>query len=409
MPCPKRSFIKATLVTAIVAISLSHVANAAYLTQQQPTFPGAEGFGALATGGRGGAIYHVTNLNDSGPGSFRDAVSKGKRLVIFDVGGVIKLAANVSVSSDLTILGQSAPGEGIAFYGRTVSFSGQSNIVVRYLRFRQGIEGDKGKCAINLSTGSNMIFDHCSVEWGRWDCLGLTVGSHDITFQNCIIGEGIDPQRFGSLTDSALNITYSHNLWINNQSRNPKAKGTVQYINNVVCNWGVTGLVGGHSAADHQLDAIGNYFIKGPSSNDKFAGQFTKTDKVFQQDNYADLDRDGKLTGRPAVEKDFGDGDGAPTFVTKPHLTPPVPVTVDTAPAAYEKVVKTAGASLHRDAVDARLITELTSLGKTGKISHTEAEAGGQGELKTGKPLVDPAKFPDAVALEKYLNGLVGN
>jgi hypothetical protein len=108
---------------------------------------------------------------------------------------------------------------------------------------------------VNLSSGSDMIFDHCSIEWGRWDCLGLTQGSHDITFQNCIIGEGVDPQRFGSLSDSVTNITYSHNLWINNQSRNPKAKGRIQYVNNVVYNWGVCGLVGGHSGADHFLDA----------------------------------------------------------------------------------------------------------------------------------------------------------
>ena len=131
-----------------------------------------------------------------------------------------------------------------------------------------------------------MIFDHCSIEWGRWDCLGLTQGSHDITFQNCIIGEGVDPQRFGSLTDSVTNITYSHNLWINNQSRNPKAKGRIQYINNVVYNWGVCGLVGGHSAADHFLDAIGNYFIAGPDSSPHFAGEFKATDHVFQQGQF---------------------------------------------------------------------------------------------------------------------------
>ena len=210
-------------------------------------FPLAEGFGALATGGRGGTICHVRTLEDSGPGSFREAVSKPHRFVVFDVGGIIRLKANVAVSSDITLAGQSAPGEGIALYGKTVSFSGSSNQIVRYLRFRQGSSGDRGKCSVNISKGRSMIFDHCSIEWGRWDCLGLTQGSRDITFEHCIIGEGIDPQRFGSLSDSVSNITYSHNLWINNQSRNPKAKGTIQYINNVVYNWGVTGLVGGHS------------------------------------------------------------------------------------------------------------------------------------------------------------------
>lgn len=347
-----------------------------------PAFPGAEGFGAFATGGRGGEVYHVTTLDDSGPGSFRDAVSKSRRIIIFDVGGVIKLAANVSVASDITIAGQSAPGEGIAFYGRTVSFSGASNVIVRHLRFREGIKGDRGKCAINISRGANMIFDHCSVQWGRWDALGVTQGSRDITFQHCIIGEAIDPQRFGALIDSVTNVTLSHNLWINNQSRNPKAKGWIQYINNVVYNWGGSGLVGGHSAGDHELDAVGNCFIKGPSSSSNFLAMFTATDHVFQQDNWVDLDGDGQYNGRPVIEADFGSGDKKPTFAEKAHLSPAVPVRVQSASDALAQVRKSAGASLHRDGVDARLIAALGSLGKEGKIIRDEAEVGGMPEIK---------------------------
>src|SRR5215469_12922599 len=283
--------------------------------ENTPAFAGAEGFGQFATGGRGGDTVHVTTLDDSGPGSFRDAVSKPKRTVVFDVSGTIQLKANVAVSSDITLNGDTAPGEGITIYGRSTSFSTQNNVIVRYLRFREGINGDKGKCAVNLSSGSNMIFDHCSIEWGRWDCLGLTRGSHDITFQNCIIGEGVDPQRFGSLSDSVTNITYTHNLWINNQSRNPKAKGRIQYINNVVYNWGVCGLVGGHSEADHFLDAIGNYFIAGPNSGAHAVGEFTGTDHVFQRDNFVDVNKSGKLDGHPLSAADFGSGEDAPTIV----------------------------------------------------------------------------------------------
>src|SRR6185312_9475382 len=214
-----------TLISLATSLALQLAA-----AQDKPlAFTGAEGFGQFATGGRGGETVHVTTLDDSGPGSFRDAVSKPKRTVVFDVDGTIQLKSNVAVSSDITLSGDTAPGDGITLYGRSTSFSGQNNVIVRYLRFREGINGDKGKCSVNLSSGNNMIFDHCSIEWGRWDCLGLTQGSHDITFQNCIIGEGVDPQRFGSLSDSVTNITYSHNLWINNQSRNPKAKGRIQY------------------------------------------------------------------------------------------------------------------------------------------------------------------------------------
>jgi pectate lyase len=351
-----------------------------------PAFPGAEGFGAPATGGRGGELFHVTSLEDSGPGTFRDAVGAPRRIIVFDVGGVVRLKSNVTGSSDLTLLGQTAPGEGLAIYGRSVSFSGRTNVIVRYLRFREGIGGDRGKCSVNLAGGANMIFDHVSIQWGRWDCLGLTKGSHDITFQNCLLGQGLDPQRFGALVDSVNNITLSHNLWIDNQSRNPKAKGAIQYINNVVYNWGVNGLVGGHSAADHQLDAIGNYFIKGPSSNDRFAGMFTPTDHVFQKDNYADLDRDGRLNGHLVTEAGFGDAGGAPTFVSAPFLHPAIPVTIDPATVAWQKAVAGAGCSLHRDAVDRRLIAELNSLGASGRIVQSEAETGGIGELTGGPP-----------------------
>ncbi len=342
-------------------------------------FAGAEGFGRFASGGRGGEIIHVTCLDDSGPGSLRDAVGKSNRIVVFDVGGVIRLKSNLEVSSNITLAGQTAPGDGVLIYGRSTSFSGRKNVVVRYLRFREGIQGDKRKCSVNLSGGSDMIFDHCSIEWGRWDCLGLTKGSHDMTFQNCIIGEGIDPQRFGSLSDDAMNITYSHNLWINNQSRNPKAKGRIQYLNNVVYNWGVCGLVGGHSKENHFLDAIGNYFIAGPDSNSNCAGEFKASDQVFQKDNFADLNKDGQLNGRPVTPEDFGRGGDAPTFMTAYTVAPQIDVKVGSAQDAVASVIKDAGCSLHRDAVDARLIADLQSFGKSGKIIHNEAETGGIG------------------------------
>jgi len=343
-------------------------------------FPGAEGFGRFATGGQGGEIVHVSTLADAGPGSFREAVSQPHRIVVFDVGGMIRLQANVAVNSDASLLGETAPGAGILLYGHSVSFSDQHNVIVRHLRFREGIAGDKGKCAVNISGGSNMIFDHCSIQWGRWDCLGVTQGSHDLTFQHCLIGEGVDPQRFGSLSDSVTNITYTHNLWINNQSRNPKAKGRIQYVNNVVYNWGVCGLVGGHSGADHFLDAVGNYFIAGPNSNGRFVGQFAATDHVFQQDNLADTDQDGKLAGRNVVAEDFGSGAEAPVFVTVPSVGPLSNVTIEPAATALSNVLAQAGCFLHRDAVDARLVAAVKSYGTAGKIIHSEAESGGPGE-----------------------------
>jgi pectate lyase len=373
----KRTMKPRLILGLALVLSGEFFAAAGAQSTPSPAFPGAEGFGWFASGGNTGAVFHVTTLDDAGAHSFRDAVSQPQRIIVFDVGGVIRLKSNVAVSRDLTLRGETAPGEGVTLYGRSVSFSGQKNVVVRYLRFREGIAGDKGKCSVNLSGGSDMIFDHCSIEWGRWDCLGLTQGSHDITFQNCIIGEGVDPQRFGSLTDSVTNITYTHNLWINNQSRNPKAKGRIQYVNNVVYNWGVCGLVGGHSGADHFQDVVGNYFIAGPNSNLHAVGECAKTDHIFLRGNFVDVDKDGKLNGRELLQKDFGSGESAPTFVDAPSNGSLENLTIESAAAALSNVLANAGCSLHRDAVDARLIDAVQSFGTRGKIIHSEAEVGG--------------------------------
>jgi hypothetical protein len=372
-----------------------------------PAFPGAEGFGALATGGRGGALVHVTTLADKGPGSFRDAVSKGPRIVVFDVAGYIDLASAVHVASDITIAGQTAPGLGVCAKNYEVSFDSSHNVIARYFRVRQGLthRQDK-KCALNLYKCHNIILDHVSIEWGRWDCIGFT-DAKDVTVQYCLIGEGIDPQRFGCLCQSD-NVTFSHNLWIDNQSRNPKAKGTVQYINNVIYNWGVTGYVGGHSSAPHDADLINNYFIKGPSSSNHFAGEFTATDHIFQSGNYVDLDRDGQLNGHLAQPADFP---GA-TITTTRALSPPIPVTEDPAPTAYTKVLAGAGDSLHRDPIDTRLLDQLKSLGKSGAIIHDPREVGGFGEIPPAAPRAINITNPNQnlpsgyTKIEEYLNAM---
>ncbi|HUO10818.1 MAG TPA: hypothetical protein VM008_21125 [Phycisphaerae bacterium] len=371
-----------------------------------PAFPGAQGFGALATGGRGGTIVHVTSLADAGPGSFRDAVSQPARIVIFDVAGIITLHSNVDFSDNLTIEGQTAPGQGICLYNRTASLSGHHNIVIRYLRFREGINGDEGKCAINMATVDHIILDHCSIEWGRWDSMGLTKGSHDVTVQDCIIGASIDPQRFGALVDTVTNVTLARNLWIHNHSRNPKVKGTIQYINNVVYNWGITGLAGGHSATDHYVDVINNYFIKGPDSNDQAAGGFTATDHVYSRGNLVDLDRDGTLHGLPLTDSAYSQKIGSPTFISHPWANPPIPVTILNTPAAYEHVITRAGCSIQRDPVDQRLIADVLTLGKTGHISHNESEAGGLAEIPAAQPPLDSDHdgIPDAWESSHHLN-----
>ncbi|HVU32968.1 MAG TPA: hypothetical protein VHE61_06015 [Opitutaceae bacterium] len=409
-----RSLVR-TLLLATLAVAAVARADATDGGAPLPAFPGAVGFGAVATGGRGGSVYHVTTLADSGPGSFRDAVSQPHRIVVFDVGGLIRLKENLDVASDITVAGQTAPGSGICLYGRGVSLGGHHNIILRYLRFREGVAGDRGKKSLGMDRADHIIVDHCSIEWGRWDDLGITVGSHDITIQDCLIAEAVNPQSFGALIDKVTNVTLARNLWMSNESRNPKAKGTIQFINNVVYNWAFTGLCGGHSAADHWLDVIGNYFVAGPSSNNRFAGQFLATDHVFQQGNEVDLDRDGRLNGHEAADSEFHRQDEdhytAPTFVSTPAMHPAIPVPVESAAQAFQQVAAGAGCSLFRDAVDRRLIDELRSLGRRGRtLPHRnpagEALVGGQPEMATaaGPEDTDRDGIPDAWEIGHGLN-----
>jgi MYXO-CTERM domain-containing protein len=344
-------------------------------------FPGAEGFAATVTGGRKGQVYHVTTLADSGAGSFRDAVSQGNRIVVFDVSGVIKPTDVIVVAGDnITLAGQSAPGDGITIYGRETSFSSRSNIIVRYLRFRQGMTDASGsaKKTVNITDGQSMIFDHVSIQWGRWDNFGITGTSSTITLQNSIVGEGVPPQNFGSIIDGEQDITIAHNLWIDNNERNPKFKANGECINNVVYDWGTGGgIIGGHSGTPWYEDYIGNYLIAGPSAVDKFFTFYTSTDHAYQTGNMVDVNKDGQLNGRAVVNADF-QGTSPPTFETAAHSKPPVPVTVLSAEDAYARVVAQAGTCSHRDAVELRLIAQLTSLGTKGAIIANESDVGGQ-------------------------------
>ena len=383
---------------AIVAIGLLFAISAG---AQVIAFPGALGFGAFATGGRGGTVCHVTNLSDSGTGSFRDAVSRPGRVIVFDVGGVIKIKEKISAAPRITIAGQTAPGEGIVVYGNGISFSDSS--IIRYVRFRGSINMSRGACTVVADNLKDIIFDHVSIEWGRWDNLHIK-NSSNVTMQYCLIGEPIDPQRFGALFEGPVNVTIHHCLWIDNQSRNPKAKASIEYINNVVYNWGSNGLVGGHSAADHFQDIVNNYFIAGPNSSEHFIGGFSATDHVYHSGNYVDNNKDGKLNGRLVIDTDFVHEKA--TLVIKKQNNPVTAVKPEKATDAFKKVLAGAGASLHRDAVDTRIIGYLQSTGREGKIFKTEAEAGGQPAIDGGNTLkdMDDDGMPDAWEKAKGLN-----
>ena len=321
-------------------------------------------------------MVHVTNLNASGPGSLADAVSQPNRTVVFDVGGVIDITGqNLTIASNLTIAGQTAPGEGITIYGGRVIMSNSSNVIMRYIRMRGSISMPEDKCTLTMDYCDNVILDHCSISWGRWDNVHIK-DANNITYQNCIISEGIEPQRFGAITDGTRNWTISHCLWTNNKSRNPKMKCYLQYYNNVVYNYGI-GIVGGHSAADNYQDVMNNYFITGPSSgsSNKYFDQWTETDHLYSTGNYTDDNRDGKLNGRLIT-----DYNGA-TPMQQPNLKCQAPMNLEPAEDAFHAVMEHAGASRVRDSHDLRIIEQLASLGTKGAFIANEQDVGGIGTL----------------------------
>lgn len=339
---------------------------------QQLAFPGAEGFGKYAVGGRNGSVYHVTNLNDSGTGSLRDAVSSPNRIVVFDVAGVIKLNSRLVFKNNLYVAGQTAPGEGITVYGNGVSFSGANNTIVRYLRFRMGVGGDSGKDAAGVANGTNMIFDHLSVSWGRDETFSISPDGKgdlgDITIQNSIISQGLLTHSAGGLMQ-ADNITLYRNLYVDNSTRNNKVKGKNQYVNNIVYNWqNGCYIMGGDSEGTSYAIAEGNLFINGPSGGGNAFGGGNSDYHIYAADNWQDKDKDGVLNPYDIPQSEYS---GGPTFHTERFDYPEVPLWKSS--ELIEQNLPIVGASLpYRDYADWYVVNEVLSFGKKGGLISRE-------------------------------------
>ncbi|KAH7099374.1 pectin lyase-like protein [Auriculariales sp. MPI-PUGE-AT-0066] len=364
-------------------------------------FPGADGFGAVAVGGRsGGSVYIVTNLNDSGAGSLRDAVSVSNRIVVFRVGGIINIDARIVVSPNIYIAGQTAPGQGITVYGNGVSYSNAHNTITRYIRYRMGKGGDSGKDAMGIADGHNMIFDHISTSWGRDETFSINGDVTNVTISNSIIAQGLETHSCGGLMQTSGGVSIFRTLYIDNKTRNPKVKGVNDFTNNVVYNWGGGGgYIAGDSAGPSYANIIGNAFISGPSTT---IHPVTRGNENFQAyvagtSNYYDPDQDGTLNGvyMPDTTEYFSDVIFASTQFDYP---PPYKLLNATEAVAY--VIANAGASVSRDKVDEYLVTavpdsacntELLSYGTVGALISDEntATIGGPGPVTGGTALTD--------------------
>lgn len=397
-----------TLVIAlrlsVITIVLALAAIEPALSGELPAFPGAEGYGARTTGGRGGRVIAVTNLNASGPGSFRAAIeAKGPRIVVFRVAGTIdSKGKRFSIKNDnITIAGQTAPGDGICLKGDLALNA--NDVIIRYIRVRP----DPVSREVDAIFGrykKNIILDHVSTSWSSDEVLSVYHNEH-VTLQWCLISEacakGDSGHRFGGIWGNNLG-TYHHNLIAHNDSRNPRwasGCGYNDYRNNVIYNWGYNSCYGGEGFQNGRPDLnfstinmVANYYktgpatrqnvrgrIAAPSSRDGDAGSWFVADNVVE--GFPEITRDNWLgiTG-DEYKKLTGPWDAMPIDQQSPE-------------EAYEAVLAHAGCSFpNRDSIDARIIEEVrTGTAKFGAngIITTPKDVGGWPKLKSAEPPAD--------------------
>jgi hypothetical protein len=354
--------------------------------RSQIAFPGALGFGAHATGGRTGTVYHVTNLNDAGTGSFRDAVSKSNRIIVFDVGGYIQLKTAVSVKSNITIAGQTAPGGGIGFRGGEISFASSTNIICRYIRIRPGSETSSDTDdALSFYRATNVIVDHSSIEFAPWNNIDGVSDDwqahpvNSITVQHSLIADPTG-QQFGAHTE-AVNGTWSwyYNIFANSHNRNPLAKINTVFVNNVLynCSAGYTT----HTSTKFKHDIINNYFIFGPASlgTDNTWYQVDKNQAIYYSGNLKDNNVDGTLNGSTTTPYWY---QGPGTILSSPW-SPFPEATIYSAATTYRLTTSDAGA-LPRDQMDSLVINQVKTLGK-GTTGYVAGTVGPNGSLYTSQ------------------------
>ena len=357
----KKTLLMLTLAAATLPLGV-------WAADSQIAFPGAAGWGRFAKGARASSspkVLHVTNLNDSGTGSLRWAVTQSDAIVVFDVAGVIILKSTIVFGKNLYIAGQTAPGEGITVYGNRCSFSGSDNLICRYLRWRMGHIGPKGKDCAGIANGQNMIFDHCSFSWGRDETFSINPDGKgslgNITLQNCIFGQGLMTHSAGGLMQADY-ITLYRNFYCDNGTRNNKLKGKIQYVNNTVYNWrsGCV-ILGGGSSGTSECNITGNLFIKGPAGGVDCIGGGNSGFSYYAEDNWVDADRDG--TFDPSQFTESGGG----RLVSTPYNYPELEQY--SACELLTRNLPTVGASLpYRDIADCYMVDEVMSYGTDGKL-----------------------------------------
>jgi pectate lyase len=408
-----------------------------------PAFPGADGAGAVTRGGRGGKVLIVTNLNDSGPGSLREAVeTKGPRTVVFAVSGIVHLQTPLKITEPfITIAGQTAPGDGICIRNQTTEIN-THEVIIRYLRFRRGNLKDRND-GLGGYPQRNIIIDHCSASWGldenlslyRWiektpDGKERKLPTENLTIQWCISSEALDLNNhaFGA-TWGGRNASFHHNLFACNTGRNPSIGygDHVDFRNNVLFNWRHRTVDGGDASS--WVNVVANYYKPGPATGEgdvrfrickpqhlEMFSEAPTPGKWFVADNV--------VAGNPKVTANNWDGGvqfdaedvkrvgDLKSLVEKVRSATPFAashLTLQSAEEAYELVLTHVGATLpKRDPMDARVIEAVrTGQPKFGNgIIDTPADAGGWPEYKSAPAPTDSDRdgMPDQWEKKYSLN-----
>lgn len=356
-------------------------------TAEVLAFPGAAGYGRFAAGGRGGRVIKVTNLDDSGPGSLRQAVvGRGPRTVVFEVSGTIDLERDLDIHrGQLTIAGQTAPGDGITLRGYGLNVQAD-DVIIRYIRVRPGDQAGVETDAMSIFSGSDIILDHCSTSWATDETLSISPSERDairpidnVTVQWSIISESLNqsvhskgPHGYGTLLrgSGGARFTLHHNLWAHHRARMPRPGNYVDrerdpvgplfdIRNNVFYNWG--GKQSGYNADQESVarySFVGNHYLTGPNSQAAMAfDESNPNASLYFSENFMNgapvadaLTVVSLPPGSSLAEQDFDHG----------YSLPPA------SPSAWETILEFAGASLSRDAADKRTISDVRH--RTGRI-----------------------------------------
>jgi len=397
----KRSILAFTLSVILFSChSQKQLQQPGEVTDKTIAFPGAEGFGKYTTGGRGGKVFIISNLDDKGAGSFREAAeAKEKRMIVFAVSGTIHLETKLAIRGNCTIAGQTAPGDGICLADNSVGLGGD-NIIIRYLRFRMGdkyqrggmVDGNGGDDAFGGTRKKNIIIDHCSMSWSTDEVFSVYAGD-STTVQWNIISEPLNYSYHFETGDKdyehhgyggiwgGRHFSAHHNLFAHCNNRNPRFDGirnapeeNCDYRNNVIYNWGINNIYAGEGG---NYNIVNNYFKYGPatSGNIKFGivspgkreSPFIPFGKWYVNGNYVDNSPDVTADNLKGVHMGNGgtEDDKKQAMIAEPH--PAVNITMQTAKDAYKSVLENAGCILPaRDTLDQRIIDNVKN--RTGKF-----------------------------------------